>query len=104
MKKILAIALVAVFITGCGATDRLNEVDDTKTVEERWEEVMVDSIEQTIEAADGATLHINADINVDGIERVSRYEYELIDITEEARKTSLKRYFPNWRKRQSMMS
>lgn len=42
-------------------------------------------IEQTINTAGGSTLLIDADVDVDGIERVSRYEYELSDITEEKR-------------------
>ncbi|MCH5339567.1 MAG: hypothetical protein J1E03_12350 [Acetatifactor sp.] len=42
-------------------------------------------IERTINAAGGSMLFIDADVNVDGIERVSQYEYELADITEEKR-------------------
>lgn len=42
-------------------------------------------IRQTINAAGGTTLLIDADVAVDGTERVSRYEYELKDITEEKR-------------------
>lgn len=42
-------------------------------------------ITQTVDTAEGATLLINADVNVDGITRVSQYEYVLEDITEEVR-------------------
>lgn len=42
-------------------------------------------IEQTITAMGGTTLLIDADVNVDGITRVSQYEYVLKNITEEIR-------------------
>jgi hypothetical protein len=51
-------------------------------------------IEQTIEAAEGTSLLINADVNVEGITRVSQYEYVLADITEEKRADLFKAVFP----------
>lgn len=42
-------------------------------------------IEQAIDMTSGTTLLINARVNVDGITRVSQYEYILIDVTEEIR-------------------
>ena len=51
-------------------------------------------IEQTIPAADGTSLLISADVNVEGITRVSQYEYVLTDITEEIRADLFKSVFP----------
>ena len=51
-------------------------------------------IEQTIPAADGTSLVISADVNVEGITRVSQYEYVLTDITEEIRADLFKSVFP----------
>lgn len=51
-------------------------------------------IEQTIEAAGGTSLFISADVNVEGITRVSQYEYVLADITEEQRADLFKSVFP----------
>ena len=51
-------------------------------------------IEQTIEAAEGTSLLISADVNVEGITRVSQYEYVLTDITEEGRANLFKSVFP----------
>ena len=130
MKRILALAVLTVLISGCGTADRLDEVetvqvesivypvengeknqetvsadetlqDDSETNEDNSEKVDVNpieeknlliladckdmKIEQTIEAADGAKLLINADVNVDGVTGVSQYEYALVDITEETR-------------------
>lgn len=129
MKRILALAVLAVLITGCGTTgepdkvddmqgeafaypenreknmeaDPVNETlqDDAETTENSTEDSIADSttekdmlmlanckdmkIEEAIETADGASLLINADVNVDGITKVSQYEYVLTDITEEIR-------------------
>lgn len=52
------------------------------------------SIEQTIQAAGGTSLLVNADVNVEGVARVSRYEYVLTDITEEIRADLFKSVFP----------
>lgn len=68
-----------------------DEVDTTSddSVEQKILNILSDyanlTVEQTIDCADGATLSINADVNLDGIERVSQYEYILKDITEEER-------------------
>lgn len=51
-------------------------------------------IEQTIESAGGTSLLISADVNVEGITRVSQYEYVLADITEEKRANLFKSVFP----------
>ncbi len=51
-------------------------------------------IEKNIEVADGTSLHISADVNVEGITRVSQYEYVLTDITEEIRADLFKSVFP----------
>ena len=51
-------------------------------------------IELTIEAADGISFLISADVNVEGITRVSQYEYALTDITEEERADLFKSVFP----------
>lgn len=51
-------------------------------------------IEQTITAADGTSLSVSADVNVEGITRVSQYEYVLEDITEERRAALFKSVFP----------
>lgn len=51
-------------------------------------------IEQTIPAADGTSLLISADVNVEGITRVSQYEYVLEDITEERRAALFESVFP----------
>ncbi|MDE6389245.1 MAG: hypothetical protein K2L82_15745 [Lachnospiraceae bacterium] len=51
-------------------------------------------IEQIIEVADGTSLLISADVNVEGITRVSQYEYVLTDITEERRADLFKSVFP----------
>ena len=51
-------------------------------------------IEQTITAADGTLLSISADVNVEGITRVSQYEYVLEDITEERRAALFESVFP----------
>lgn len=51
-------------------------------------------IEQTIPAAEGTSLLISADVNVEGITRVSQYEYVLTDITEEIRADLFKSVFP----------
>lgn len=51
-------------------------------------------IERTIEAAGGTSLLISADVNVEGITRVSRYEYVLADITEEQRADLFMSVFP----------
>lgn len=51
-------------------------------------------IEQTIEVADGKSLFLNANINVDGITRVSQYEYVLTDITDELRESLFIATFP----------
>lgn len=51
-------------------------------------------IEQTIESAGGTSLLISADVNVEGITRVSQYEYVLADITEEKRANLFKSIFP----------
>ena len=70
------------------AEDGLTESSD-HSVEEKILEILTDcadvKIEQAINATGGLTLLIDADVNVDGIERVSQYEYELADITEEKR-------------------
>ena len=70
------------------AEDDLVEAPDS-SVEEKILDILADyvdvKIEQTINAAGGSTLFIDANVNVDGIERVSRYEYELADITEKKR-------------------
>ena len=50
-------------------------------------------IERTINAPGGSMLFIDADVNVDGIERVSQYEYELADITEEKREALFESVF-----------
>lgn len=75
--------------------------DDTDAAEISTEDAIADStteknlrilanckdmrIQETIETADGAMLLINADVNVDGVTKVSQYEYVLADITEETR-------------------
>lgn len=51
-------------------------------------------IEQTTPAAEGTLLLISADVNVEGITRVSQYEYVLIAITEEIRADLFKSVFP----------
>ena len=51
-------------------------------------------MEQTIETAGGTPLLISADINVEGITRVSRYEYILTNITEEKRANLFQSVFP----------
>lgn len=51
-------------------------------------------IEQAVTAADGTLLSISADVNVEGIIRVSRYEYVLKDITEEIRSALFQSAFP----------
>lgn len=130
MKRILALAVLVVLISGCGAADRLDEVNtvqvesivypvengeknqetvsatetlkvdgetsednsekvDVNPIEEKNRLILADckdmKIEQTIEAEDGTTLLINADVNVDGVIGVSQYEYVLVDMTEETR-------------------
>ncbi len=51
-------------------------------------------VEQTIDAAGGTLLLISADVNVEGITRVSQYEYVLTDITEEKRADLFQSAFP----------
>lgn len=93
--------------------DLVNETlqDDAETAEDSTEDAIADSIteknllmladckdmkiEETIEAADGAALLINADVNVDGITKVSRYEYVLADMTEETRADLFEAVFSN---------
>lgn len=50
-------------------------------------------IERSIEAAGGTLLLINAEVNVEGITRVSQYEYELKDVTEEVRENLFRAVF-----------
>lgn len=51
-------------------------------------------IEQTVPATGGTSLLISADVNVEGITRVSQYEYVLMDITEEERAELFQSVFP----------
>lgn len=51
-------------------------------------------IEQTVPVAGGRSLFISADVNVEGITRVSQYEYVLMDITEEGRADLFQSVFP----------
>ncbi len=51
-------------------------------------------IEQAVPAAGGTPLLISADVNVEGITRVSQYEYVLMDITEEGRAGLFRSVFP----------
>ncbi len=51
-------------------------------------------IEQTVPVAGGRSLLISADVNVEGITRVSQYEYVLMDITEEGRAELFQSVFP----------
>lgn len=68
-----------------------NSLEDASTgsVAERNSEILADCentrIEQSITVSDGTILRVDADVDVDGIERVSRYEYVIQDITEEKR-------------------
>lgn len=68
-----------------------NSLEDTSTgsVAEKNLEILAacehTRIEQSIVAFDGTILRIDADVDVDEIERVSRYEYEIQDMTEEKR-------------------
>lgn len=68
-----------------------NSLADTSTdsIAERNLEILADCdntrIEQSIDVSDGTILLIDADVDVDGIERVSQYEYVIQDITEEKR-------------------
>ncbi len=66
-----------------------NVDEPAKSVENENSEILATcagmKIVQTIDAAEGTTLLINADVNVDGIAGVSQYEYVLEDITEDVR-------------------
>ena len=68
-----------------------NSLEDTSpdSVEEKNLEILADCdntrIEQSIDVSDGAILLLDADVDVDGIERVSQYEYVIQDMTEEKR-------------------
>lgn len=83
-----------------GAETESDDFDsmDEKTVEEANREVLAAcagmTITQTIESADGRRICIDAQVDVDGISRVSRYTYVPQQFTEEKRKALLKKMFP----------
>lgn len=83
-----------------GAETEPDDLDsmDEKTVAEANREVLAAcaemTITQTIESAAGRRISIDAQVDVDGISRVSRYRYVPQQFTEEKRKALLKKMFP----------
>ena len=64
----------------------------------------VRKLERVIDVLNKESLFIDAVIDVDGINRVSQYEYLTKDITEEVRANLFSQYFWMQQMRQSMMS
>ncbi len=85
---------------GSGTEAELDDLDpmDEKTVAEVNREVLAAcagmTITQTIESAAGRKIFIDAQVDVDGVSRVSRYKYVPLEFTEEKRKALLKKMFP----------
>ena len=85
---------------GSGTETEPDDLDsmDGKTVAEANREVLAAcagmTISQTIESAAGRRISIDAQVDVDGISRVSRYRYVPQQFTEEKRKALLKEMFP----------
>ncbi|MCM1056296.1 MAG: hypothetical protein NC517_01620 [Firmicutes bacterium] len=52
------------------------------------------TVTQTVETSAGGVISIDAQVDVDGISRVSRYRYIPLQFTEESRKTVLEKMFP----------
>ncbi len=76
--------------------DNLDPMDE-KTVAEENREVLVAcagiTITQTIESAAGRRISIDAQVDVEGVSRVSRYRYIPLEFTDEKRRALLKKMF-----------
>lgn len=85
---------------GSGTETEPDDLDpmDEKTVAEVNREVLTAcagmTITQTIESDAGRRISIDAQVDVDGVSRVSRYKYIPQQFTEERRKALLKQKFP----------
>ena len=77
--------------------DALEPMDE-KTVEDENREFLAAcagmTITQTIESAAGRRISIDAQVDVEGVSRMSRYRYIPLEFTDERRRALLKRRFP----------